>query len=139
MIIDSIAETLNIASVDETKIELPAILPTEPGPNTACIPNEDFDFARKNLKELVDKGQKALDSILEVAELSQHPRAYEVTATLLSALGNINKQLTEIAKDRVKLDPTVDEKNKTESKTVNNVFVGSTAELASFLEQKRVR
>lgn len=128
---DIIAQSLNIADVPVV------ITPALPAVVSNSTPDEDFSYATKNLKQLVERGNKALDEIAEVASLSQHPRAYEVLAVTLKTVADINKQVTDIAKDRTKLhpEPTAGAKNVTN----HNVFVGSTAELAAFMDQRRGR
>lgn len=92
---------------------------------------DDFDFARANLINTISKGQEALDGILDVAQMSQHPRSFEVVATLINSLTSANKDLLELSKKKKDLD------GESSAKTINNnLFVGSTAELQKLLKQQ---
>ena len=61
---------------------------------------EDFDYARSNLKEVIDKGGEALQQLIDIADQSQHPRAYEVIATLMNTLVGANKDLMDLSKKK---------------------------------------
>lgn len=92
---------------------------------------DDYDFARANLINTISKGQEALDGILDVAQMSQHPRSFEVVATLINSLTAANKDLLDLSKKKKELDG---DNNPT---TINNnLFVGSTAELQKLLKQQ---
>ena len=92
---------------------------------------DDYDFARANLINTISKGQEALDGILDVAQMSQHPRSFEVVATLINSLTAANKDLLDLSKKKKDLDG---DNNPT---TINNnLFVGSTAELQKLLKQQ---
>lgn len=89
----------------------------------------DFDYARGNLINIIEKGNEALDGILDVAGMSQHPRSYEVAATIINSLASANKDLLELSKRRKEL------KGENNPTTINNnLFVGSTAELQKLLK-----
>jgi transcriptional accessory protein Tex/SPT6 len=82
---------------------------------------------------ILEKGNEALDGMLDVAGQSQHPRAYEVVATLIKTLADTNKDLIELAKKTKELEKMdgVDA-----PQTINNnLFVGSTVELQKLLKQ----
>lgn len=95
----------------------------------------DTDFARKNIRELIQKGGNAIDDLLQVAKHSESPRAYEVAANLIKNLSDLNKDLLEVQKR--KKDLVAD---KGSSKDVNidkAVFVGSTAELMKLIKSNK--
>jgi hypothetical protein len=83
---------------------------------------------------LAAKGDLALDTLLQVASASEHPRAYEVAANLIKTLADLNKDLLDIQKKKQDLTGT----KPTESKTVIDkaVFVGSTAELVKMIKNQ---
>ena len=97
---------------------------------------DDADYARKNLRNLIDKGSVAVDNILLVAAASEHPRAYEVAAGLIKNLADLNKDLLEIQKRKKDLDPTQAKNNGT-TNIDKAVFVGSTTELVKFLKNNK--
>jgi hypothetical protein len=107
-------------------------------PNTLMVPEDlspeaDFEFARKNMRELLQKGNKAVDKILLVADATDHPRAYEVASNMIKQLGDMNKDLLALQKTRRDLSPEA-----VTQPTVNvdkAVFVGSTADLIKQIKQ----
>jgi hypothetical protein len=95
--------------------------------------DDDYQFARDNLKQLVEKGNVALDGVLELAAASDHPRVYEVVGQMIRSLGETNKDIIELQKDMKKLK---DEEGPSKV-TQNAIFVGSTAELQKFLKDSK--
>ena len=100
---------------------------------------QDTEFARDNIKNLITKGNVALDNLLHVARESEHPRAYEVAATMIKNLADSNKDLLDLQKKRK--DLTSDTQNNVgNTKNMNidkAVFVGSTNELFKALKSKK--
>lgn len=96
---------------------------------------QDFDSARKNMKELISSGFEALDGIMKVAEAGDSPRAYEVASILMKTISEINTDLMEIHKttaDALGVNKVV------KSNTTNNsIFVGSTRDLQNIINQSR--
>lgn len=99
--------------------------------------DDDYEYARGNMISAIEKGQEALNGILEVAGMSQHPRAYEVAATLVKATVDASKDLMELAKRKKDLDKPVEGAPGGPNKVTNNMFVGSTAELLKALKQQQ--
>lgn len=97
---------------------------------------DDAEFARSNIRDLIQKGNTAIDNLLQVANASEHPRAYEVAAGLIKNLGDLNKDLMEIQKRKKDLDPTQSKNNAT-TNIDKAVFVGSTTELVKFLKSNK--
>lgn len=91
----------------------------------------DYKYARTELYELIQKGQVAIDELIEVARSSNHPRAYEVAFQGIKNVADITDKLADLQK-KMKDIRTEDKKSPT---TVNNtMFVGSTADLAKMLK-----
>ena len=96
---------------------------------------QDYEISRAALHSLVMKGQEAVDGILEVAQASDHPRAYEVAATTIKNVADTADKLIDLQKKMKELDA---EDKKNAPSTVNNtMFVGSTAELHKMLKQQK--
>jgi hypothetical protein len=100
---------------------------------------DDANFARSNIRDLIAKGNTAMDQLLAVAKESEHPRAYEVAAGLIKNLADMNKDLLELQKKRKDLTPNGDgfagnAKNLNVDKAI---FVGSTNELVKFLKNNK--
>lgn len=95
---------------------------------------QDFDSARKNMKELIDKGFESLDGIMKVAEAGDSPRAYEVASILIKTISEVNSDLMNMHKTTSDALGT----NKVVKNTTNNsIFVGSTRDLQNIINQSR--
>ena len=91
----------------------------------------DFQYARENLYNLIERGQDGLEEMLEIAKSSEHPRAMEVFGQLIGKLTETNKELLNLHKAKRDISQdTSGPKN-----VSNNLFVGSTAELQRFLKK----
>jgi retron-type reverse transcriptase len=96
---------------------------------------DDYEYARRNLRELVDSSLGEIHSILDIARKSESPRAYEVAANLIRTLAETNKDLMSLAKDKKALKENKNEKSTpTEGTVNNNLFVGSTKDLQDFID-----
>ena len=94
----------------------------------------DFNLTRKNLKDLIDRGSEAIDGFLKIASEGDHPRAYEVAATLIKTVSEVNTDLMDLHKKMADMDKT--EVNV--SNTTNNaIYVGSTLELQDLINNDR--
>ena len=124
---EKLSEALDIEPIEVTNTEIVEI---------TNVIDDDAEFARQNLRKLIEKGNVAADNILHVARESEHPRAYEVAANMMKHLADMNKDLLEIQKRKQDLQPKpVDNKN---SINVDKaVFVGSTAEFIKQLRQSK--
>lgn len=93
---------------------------------------KDYEYSRAQLYRLVEKGHEAVDGILEIAQESGHPRAFEVASQLIKSVGDVTDKIIDLQKKMRDLDsPT-----KKGPTTVNNsLFVGSTAELSKLIKQ----
>jgi|TARA_A100001201_G_scaffold143493_1_gene145386 hypothetical protein len=94
--------------------------------------NNDYEYTRGQLYNLIEKGQEAINGILDVAQNSDHPRAYEVAGNLIKNVADISDKLVDLQKKMKELDQ---EKKGPTSVTNNAMFVGSTAELQKMLKQ----
>lgn len=98
---------------------------------SSADPQKDYEYSRAQLYRLVDKGQEAIDGILEIAQESGHPRAFEVAGQLIKSVADTTDKLIDLQKKMKDLDAP--QKGPT---TVNNsLFVGSTAELSKLIKQ----
>ena len=92
----------------------------------------DYEYTRGNLYSIIEKGQEAIDGILELAQESEMPRAYEVAGQLIKSVSDATDKLMDLQK---KLKDVNEETKSKGPKTVNNaLFVGSTAELAKLIK-----
>jgi len=94
---------------------------------------KDYEYTRANLYSLIEKGQEAINGIMELAGEGGSPRAYEVAGQLIKSVGDVTDKLIDLQK---KLKDVEDESIKTTNNVTNNaVFVGSTSELSKLLKQ----
>ena len=121
---DKIAETLNLTPVDN-KTE---VVKVEPADDQKL--ENDFQYARENLYNIIERGTDALNGIVDLANQSQHPRSFEVVADLVRTLSGANKDLLDIQKKMRDLDPDKHKPQKVE----NNLFIGSTKVLTDLLD-----
>lgn len=122
----TLSEVLDVEPIDYQTTEIVEVkTPVE----------DDAEFARTNIRDLISKGNSAIDNLLLVANASEHPRAYEVAAGLIKNLADLNKDLLEIQKRKRDLDPTQSKGNTTNIDKA--VFVGSTTELVKFLKNNK--
>ena len=96
--------------------------------------DNDYKYQRENFYNLVERGQDAIDGILEVAQAGDHPRAYEVAGNLISQVADVTEKLGKLqsAMKRLKEVPNNAPKNVT-----NALYVGSTAELQKLLKKDK--
>jgi hypothetical protein len=129
---DSIDKALNVESsivqVEQTDSEI--IHPTNSSQNDI---KKDYEYTRANLYSLIEKGQEAINGIMELAGESDSPRAYEVAGQLIKSVGDVTDKLIDLQK---KLKDVEEDTVKTTNNVTNNaVFVGSTSELSKLLKQ----
>lgn len=94
----------------------------------------DYEYSRETYYELLEKGKDALDTMVEVARESEHPRAYEVLSGMIKNLSDVNDKLMDLNK---KVKDLEDEPKKIENQQ-NNIFLGSTADIQKLLQQGEV-
>ena len=106
--------------------------PEKPDRLTKNDISKDYEYTRGNLYSIIEKGQEAIDGILELAQDSEMPRAYEVAGQLIKSVSDATDKLMDLQK---KLKDVEEESPQKGPNTVNNaLFVGSTAELAKLLK-----
>ena len=133
---DKLNEVLGIADIDKTfeNEVLPKKTSTELVVPEDKDPEIDFETGRKNLYNLLDKGNEAIDGILNLAKEGEHPRAYEVAGQLIKTVSEVSQNLLDL-QDKLK---KIKEVPNTAPKNVTNaLFVGSTTELQKMLKDKK--
>ena len=110
--VDAIVKADEVTKVDEVK--------------------KDYDYTRGNLYSLIEKGQEAINGIMEVAGETASPRAYEVAGQLIKSVADTTDKLADLHK---KVKEIEEDNPKTQSTVTNNaLFVGSTSELSKMLK-----
>ena len=125
--------------IDEALNTTSDIVESKPTPKPEVVKSKDVDiekdyeYSRANLYSLIEKGQEAINGIMEVAGEGGSPRAYEVAGQLIKSVADTTDKLIDLQK---KLKDVEDESKKTTNNVTNNaVFVGSTSELQKMLKQ----
>ena len=125
---DALGLTQNI------KEELIDPKPLVPTPNdTLDHADTDYKYSRENFYSLVERGQDAIDGILEVAKEGEHPRAYEVVGQLIKNVAEVTEKLVDLQDKMKKLKEVPDHAPKS---VTNALFIGSTKELQNLLKDK---
>ena len=128
--IDEILEITSLIPSSEMKPNsVPRVKPKIDGKDE----NIDYNYARENYYNLIERNQDAVEEMLEIAKQSEHPRAFEVVGQLIKSGLDANKELMALHKTKKELSI---EKGPTQV-TNQAVFVGSTAELQKLLKVKR--
>ena len=129
-------KTFNVAA-EVVKEEKAEVIPREkPDRLTKDDITKDYEYTRGNLYSIIEKGQEAINGILELAQDSEMPRAYEVAGQLIKSVSDATDKLMDLQK---KLKDVNEEDKKGPTNVTNNaLFVGSTADLAKLIkgEQK---
>jgi len=95
---------------------------------------KDYEYSRGNLYSLIEKGQEAVNGILELAQESDSPRAFEVAGQLIKNVADTTDKLIDLQK---KMKELGEEPNKGPTNVTNALFVGSTAELSKLLKSNK--
>jgi len=133
---DKLNEVLGIADIDKTfeNEVLPKKTSTELVVPEDKDPEIDFETGRKNLYNLLDKGNEAIDGILNLAKEGEHPRAYEVAGQLIKTVSEVSQNLLDL-QDKLKKVKNIPDKGP--KNVTNALFIGSTTELQKMLKEKK--
>ena len=127
---ESIDKALNISDTDIIPAKKETLRKDPPKKNEV---EKDYEYTRANLYSIIEKGQEAINGIMEVAGESASPRAYEVAGQLIKSVADTTDKLMDLQK-KVK-DVNEDNPSKTNNVTNNALFVGSTSELSKMLKK----
>ena len=124
---DSLNDTFNT----DGSVEVDAIVKADEVTKDDEV-KKDYDYTRGNLYSLIEKGQEAINGIMEVAGETASPRAYEVAGQLIKSVADTTDKLADLHK-KVK-DIEEDSPKKQNTVTNNALFVGSTSELSKMIK-----
>ncbi len=128
---DSIDDALN---TDSSIVEVESAEVVKPKPVEKDDVKKDYEYTRANLYSLIEKGQEAINGIMELAGESASPRAYEVAGQLIKSVADTTDKLADLQKKLKDLEEDNGKKGPT-NVTNNAMFVGSTADLQKMLKQ----
>ena len=127
---DGLDEALNVDSSNIVNVQKESIVEVEKQSQDI---RKDYEYTRANLYSLIEKGQEAINGIMELAGEGASPRAYEVAGQLIKSVADTTDKLIDLQK---KVKEVEEDTVKTTNNVTNNaVFVGSTSELQKMLKQ----
>ena len=129
---DPIANALNLSPLSTDKA-VKSIVQTAHNDSA----RNDFEMARSNIHEVIQNGTFAIEKLAQIADSSQHPRAFEVLAKLMDTMLQANKDLLELQKNIREISAADAPTNEEAKSVTNNLFVGSTAELQKVIESMK--
>ena len=125
----------NIDSSDVIEGDIIEEIPTEPSsPASSDDIDTDYQYARENLYNVIERGSDALNTLVEIANQSESPRAFEIVGTLIKTLSDANKDLLEVQSKVKKLK---EETNKGPNSVTNALFIGNTSELQKLIKDRK--
>ena len=133
---DILDNVLGITDVVETTTRevtppKPVLVPTTTGTDEDI--DNDYKYQRENFYNLIERGQDAIDGILDLARESEHPRSYEVAGNLIKQVAEVTEKLGDL---QTKMKKLKEVPNSAPQNVTNALFVGSTAELQKMLKGK---
>jgi hypothetical protein len=131
---EDLDKALNIESsiVEVEKSSTSIDIPIDMSSSRSDDIKKDYEYSRANLYSLIEKGQEAINGIMELAGEGGSPRAYEVAGQLIKSVGDVADKLIDLQK---KVKEVEEDASKTTNVTNNAVFIGSTTELSKLLKQ----
>ena len=131
---DKLDDAFNVATEVVTETLPAKVEKQKPDRLTKDDIEKDYEYTRGNLYSIIEKGQEAINGILELAQESEMPRAYEVAGQLIKSVSDATDKLMDLQK---KLKDVEEEKvAKGPSNVTNALFVGSTADLAKLIKKE---
>jgi exonuclease VII small subunit len=134
---ENMSEMLNIPTSDNVVESTSIVVENKTDKNMDAISKDlmdDYEQSRKQLKEIVSKGAGAIDDILAIARESEHPRAFEVAATMIKTVADANEKLLAMQKQMKEI--TGQKNNGQLNVGRAAIFVGSTAELSKMIKNE---
>jgi hypothetical protein len=142
---DALNEKFDLSEPPEANTELAVQAPasvTAPEPETTSVAvveagtdqvTEDLTKARNTITKAIDQGIASMQELANVAKNSEHPRAYEVMATMLKTISEMSKDLVDLQETRRSLNRNDEQSDTPTVKNQQNIFVGSTQELLQLI------
>ena len=126
-VLDNVLGITDVVETTTSTVTLPQVRkPDEESDN-------DYKYQRENFYRLVERGQDAIDGILELAKESEHPRSYEVAGQLIKNVADVTEKLGEL---QLKMQKLKEVPSNAPKNVTNALFVGSTSELQKMLKGK---
>jgi valyl-tRNA synthetase len=117
-----------IESIEESRV---TIMEDKPISSNKSEIDIDYQYARENLKEIINSAQQAIADLSSIASTSESPRAYEVLSTMMKTIVDANSELLELQKSVQKLK---EDRSSVPQNVTNALFVGNTNELLKLIK-----
>jgi hypothetical protein len=133
----SLSEVFDVEPLQEVKKEkLPVVQQSYNDPDLKQDLTDAYQQSKENLQGIIDQGKEAMEEILQIAKVGQHPRAFEVYGTILKNMVDANKELLAIQKQMREMDENAKKATSSGPTIDKAIFVGSTSELSKLLKGK---
>lgn len=136
---DKLGNALGIEPVEKAIVEKVEILPATPSTSLTDDAQSDYDLSRRTFRELINKGNSAMENLTDLAKESESPRAYEVLATMMKTIADTTKDLYDLQKKTKDLK-SKDDARPQDAQRINvekAVFVGSPSELLAKIKAEK--
>jgi hypothetical protein len=130
-------ESSEIVTVDAVETEIIKDEDKKPIFDRSPDIKKDYEYTRGNLYSIIEKGQEAIDGILEVAQDSEEARPYEVVGQLIKSVSDATDKLIDLQQKMKNLEKEDEKSNNSPQNVTNALFVGSTAELSKLLKNAK--
>jgi hypothetical protein len=130
---DPISAALNLTPMNTTETSVKSIISDAHNDSA----KNDFEMARSNIHEVIQNGVFAMEKLSQIADSSQHPRAFEVLAKLMDTMLQANKDLMALQKNIREISASDAPTNENAKTVTNNLFVGSTTDLQKVIEDMK--
>jgi len=125
------------ATVENTPIVMDNNVPVVINGDVDDTKDTDFQYARENLYDIIEKGRDAMEELLEIAKAEESPRAFEVFGQLLKSMTDSQETLMDLHQKKQKLENAGDRQEVTQAQNITNaLFVGSTADLLKLVKKE---
>ena len=137
----SLSEVFDVEPLKEVRQEkLPVVQQSYNDPDLKQDLTDAYQQSKENLQGIIDQGKEAMEEILQIAKVGQHPRAFEVYGTILKNMVDANKELLAIQKQMREMDENAKKASSGNGTQIDKaIFVGSTSELSKLLKGKRAK
>jgi hypothetical protein len=133
----NLSKVFDVEPLKEVKQEkLPVVQQNYNDPDLKQDLTHAYQQSKENLQGIIDQGKEAMEEILQIAKVGQHPRAFEVYGTILKNMVDANKELLAIQKQMREMDENAKKTTSTGPNIDKAIFVGSTSELSKLLKGK---
>lgn len=132
---ENFEEIFDLPPSDNIEGELVIDTPKKPlSPEGSDDVDTDYQYARENLYNVIERGSDALNTLVEIANQSESPRAFEIVSTLIKTLSDANKDLLEV---QTKVKKLKEETNTGPNNVTNALFIGNTTELQKLIKDRK--